>query len=67
MLAEYDIVYMTRKAVKASALADHLADNAIHDYEPLEFEFPDEEIEGEIVLIFKSTGVEGKSIPSTCS
>ncbi|XP_052301368.1 LOW QUALITY PROTEIN: uncharacterized protein LOC127904008 [Populus trichocarpa] len=44
LLAEYDIVYMTRKAVKGSAIADHLADNAVEDYEPLDFDFPDEDI-----------------------
>ncbi|XP_052305631.1 uncharacterized protein LOC112325327 [Populus trichocarpa] len=44
LLAEYDIIYMTRKAVKGSAIADHLADNAVEDYEPLDFDFPDEDI-----------------------
>jgi hypothetical protein len=44
LLAEYDIVYMTRKTVKWSAIADHLADNAVEDYEPLDFDFPDEDI-----------------------
>ena len=33
LLAEYDIVYMTRKAVKGSVIADHLADHAMEDYE----------------------------------
>ena len=44
LLAEYDIVYMTRKAVKGSAITDHLADNAVEDYEPLDFDFPDENV-----------------------
>jgi ribonuclease HI len=44
LLAEYDIVYMTRKAVKGSAIADHLADNAMEDYEPLDFDFLDENV-----------------------
>ncbi|XP_052312616.1 uncharacterized protein LOC112328848 [Populus trichocarpa] len=44
LLAEYDIIYMTRKAVKGSAIANHLADNAVEDYEPLDFDFPDEDI-----------------------
>ena len=39
LLSEYDIIYMTRKAVKGSVIADHLADNAIEDYEPLDFVF----------------------------
>jgi hypothetical protein len=42
LLVEYDIVYMTRKAVKWSAIADSLADNAIKDYKSLDFEFLDE-------------------------
>ncbi|XP_061965340.1 uncharacterized protein LOC133689500 [Populus nigra] len=44
MLAEYDIVYKTRTSVKGSVIADHLADNAIKDYEPLKFDFPDEDV-----------------------
>jgi len=28
LLSEYDIVYMTRKVLKRSVIADHLADNA---------------------------------------
>ena len=44
LLAEYDIVYMTRKAVKGSVIADHLADHAMKDYESLNFNFPDEDV-----------------------
>jgi hypothetical protein len=44
LLAEYDIIYMTRKSVKGSAITDHLVDNAIEDYEPLNFDFPDEDV-----------------------
>jgi hypothetical protein len=44
LLSEYDIVYMTRKAVKGSAIADHLADNVVEDYEPLDFNLPDENV-----------------------
>nr|XP_034909787.1 uncharacterized protein LOC118045297 [Populus alba] len=44
LLSEYDIIYMTRKAVKGSVIADHLADNAIEDYEPLDFDFPHENL-----------------------
>jgi len=35
---------MTRKAVKGSIIADHLADHAMEDYESLDFEFPDEDV-----------------------
>jgi hypothetical protein len=41
-LAEDDIVYIKRKAIKGSDIVDHLADNAIEDYEPLNFDFPNE-------------------------
>ena len=42
MLSEYDIIYVTRKAVKGSAVADCLADLPVEDYKPRKFEFPDE-------------------------
>ncbi|XP_058002311.1 uncharacterized protein LOC131179474 [Hevea brasiliensis] len=35
---------MTRKVVKGSGIADLLAENPINDYEALDFEFPDENI-----------------------
>jgi hypothetical protein len=35
---------MIRKAVKGSVIADHLADNAVEDYELLDFDFPDENL-----------------------
>jgi len=44
LLAEYDIIYMTRKSVKGSAIANHLADNVVEDYEPLNFDFLDEDV-----------------------
>jgi ribonuclease HI len=44
LLAEYDIVFMTRKAVKGSIIADHFADHAMENYEPLNFDLPDEDV-----------------------
>jgi hypothetical protein len=44
LLVEYDIIYMTRKAIKGSAIVDHLANNYVKDYEPLNFYLPDEEV-----------------------
>ncbi|XP_070030026.1 uncharacterized protein [Nicotiana sylvestris] len=45
LLSEFDIVYVTQKAVKGQAVADHLAENPIGgEYEPLKMYFPDEEI-----------------------
>ncbi|XP_070010242.1 uncharacterized protein [Nicotiana sylvestris] len=45
ILSELDIVYVTQKAVKGQALADHLAVNPVGGaYEPLKIYFPDEEV-----------------------
>jgi len=44
LLVEYDIVYMIRKAVKGSVIVDHLEDNTIEDYEPLNFYFLYEDV-----------------------
>ena len=44
MLAEYDIVFMTRKVVKGSIIANHLADHAMENYEPLNFDLLDEDV-----------------------
>nr|XP_033517118.1 uncharacterized protein LOC117281389 [Nicotiana tomentosiformis] len=44
LLSEFDIVYITQKAIKGQDLADHLAENEVDkDYEPLTTCFPDEE------------------------
>ena len=44
LLAEYDIVYTPRKAIKGSVVADHLAEHAISDPGPMWMDFPDESI-----------------------
>ena len=45
LLSEFDIVYVTQKAIKAHALADHLAKNlGDEEYEPLKTYFHDEEV-----------------------
>ncbi|XP_070010926.1 uncharacterized protein [Nicotiana sylvestris] len=45
LLSEFNIVYVTQKAVKGQALADHLAENpVVGDIEPLKTYFPDEEV-----------------------
>ncbi|XP_058725772.1 uncharacterized protein LOC131597070 [Vicia villosa] len=44
ILTEYDIQYTTQKAIKGSVLADHLAHQAVDDYQSMNFEFPDEDI-----------------------
>ncbi|XP_070033108.1 uncharacterized protein [Nicotiana tomentosiformis] len=45
LLSEFVIVYVTQKAVKGQALADHLVENPVGgEYEPLKMYFPDEEV-----------------------
>ncbi|RDX85922.1 rnhA, partial [Mucuna pruriens] len=43
-LSEYDIVYVSQKAITGSALAEHLAHHPILDNQPLQDEFPNEYI-----------------------
>ena len=43
LLSEFDIVYVTQKAIKVQDLADHLAENPVNEeYEPLNTYFHDE-------------------------
>ncbi|KAK5785880.1 hypothetical protein PVK06_040501 [Gossypium arboreum] len=44
LLSEFDIVYVSQKAIKGSAIAEFLASRALEDYEPLSFDFPNEEL-----------------------
>lgn len=44
LLVEYDIVYMIRKVVKGSVIADHLADNVMEDYEPLNLDLSNKHV-----------------------
>ncbi|KAK5818866.1 hypothetical protein PVK06_023813 [Gossypium arboreum] len=44
LLSEFDIVYVNQKVVKGSAIADFLASRALEDYEPLNFDFPNEDL-----------------------
>ncbi|XP_038679469.1 uncharacterized protein LOC119980745, partial [Tripterygium wilfordii] len=41
LLSEYDILYVTQKAIKGSAIADYLADGAIDDAQSMDLKFPD--------------------------
>ncbi|XP_070008452.1 uncharacterized protein [Nicotiana sylvestris] len=52
LLSEFDIVYVTQKAVKEQILTDHLAENPVGgEYKPLKTYFPDEEVSfvGEVI------------------
>ena len=44
MLTEYDIQYTSQKAIKGSVLSNYLAEQLIDDYQPMRFDFPDEDI-----------------------
>ncbi|KAK5802857.1 hypothetical protein PVK06_030483 [Gossypium arboreum] len=44
LLSEFDIIYVNQKAVKGSAVIDFLASRALEDYEPLKFDFPNEDL-----------------------
>ena len=44
LLSEFDIVYVSQKAIKGSAIADFIAERANEEYEPMSFEFPDEDL-----------------------
>lgn len=44
LLSEYEIQHVTQKAIKGSVLAYHLAHQPVEDYQPLKFDFPDENI-----------------------
>ncbi|XP_058725867.1 uncharacterized protein LOC131597174 [Vicia villosa] len=58
ILTKYDIQYTTQKAIKGSVLADHLAHQAVDNYQSMNFEFPDEDIM--LVIDYEEPGpVEG--------
>ncbi|XP_012466302.1 uncharacterized protein LOC105784914 [Gossypium raimondii] len=44
LLTEYDIVYVSQKSIKGSAIADFLVSQTTEEYEPLRFDFPDEDL-----------------------
>ncbi|XP_038996103.1 uncharacterized protein LOC120120555 [Hibiscus syriacus] len=44
LLSEFDIEYLSQKAVKGSAISNFLASRTDESYEPLDFDFPDEDL-----------------------
>ena len=44
LLSEFDIVYVSQKAIKGSAIVDFLTERANEEYEPMSFDFPDEDL-----------------------
>ena len=39
LLTEFDIVYVTQKAIKGQVIADQLAESLVEDYEPMNTAF----------------------------
>ncbi|KAK2423436.1 hypothetical protein QL285_033889 [Trifolium repens] len=50
LLSEYDIQYVTQRAIKGSVLSEHLAHQPLEEYQPIQFDLPDEDI---MVLNYK--------------
>ena len=44
LLSEFDILYVSQKAIKRSEIADFLAERVNKEYEPMSFDFPDEDL-----------------------
>ena len=44
LLSEYDIQYVSQKVIKGSIIAEFLADRTEDEYEPMKFEFLDEDL-----------------------
>ncbi|KAK5795061.1 hypothetical protein PVK06_036318 [Gossypium arboreum] len=44
LLLEYDIAYVSQKSIKGSAIADFLATRTTEEYEPVRFDFLDEDL-----------------------
>ncbi|KAI5419650.1 hypothetical protein KIW84_043713 [Lathyrus oleraceus] len=56
ILIEYDIRYTSQKAIKGSVLSDYIAPQPVEDYQPMRFEFPDEDISRYRTSVRTSTG-----------
>ena len=44
LLSKFDILYVSQKAIKRSAIVDFLAERANEEYEPMSFDFSDEDL-----------------------
>ena len=44
LLSEFDILYVSQKAIKGSAIADFLVERVNEEYKPMSFDFPDEDL-----------------------
>ena len=44
LLSEFKILYASQKAIKGNAIADFLVERANEEYEPMSFDFPNEDL-----------------------
>ena len=44
LLSEFDILYVSQKDIKGNAIAEFLAERANEEYEPMSFDFLDEDL-----------------------
>ena len=44
LLSEFDILYVSQKAIKRSVIVNFLAERANEEYEPMSFDFPNEDL-----------------------
>ena len=44
LLSEFNILYVSQKVIKKSAIADFLVERANEEYKPMSFDFPDEDL-----------------------
>ena len=44
LFSEYDIQYVTQKAIKGSVIANHLTHQLLEEYQSMKFDFPDEDV-----------------------
>ena len=44
LLSEYNIQYVTQQAIKGSVLVDHLDQQPLLEYQPMKFDFLDEDV-----------------------
>ena len=44
LLSEFDILYVSQKAIKGRAIVDFLVERANEEYEPMSFDFPNENL-----------------------
>ena len=44
LLLEFNILYVSQKAIKGSAIVDFLVERVNEEYEPMSFDFPNEDL-----------------------